>query len=161
MKSHHHNQGIRPLNPQPSKDRGTLTTPTRSNSPGDGAITQPAPAQRRDQRWALYAYTEVGQIKDEDRKAYKIAVNDLGSHILRSGLSASLAGLQRKGKPGGALLLGHLAGARLAGLDGVSKEDLVAEVNKLNVDSYMITTRETLQLVSWLKRAVQATFEGE
>jgi len=33
-------------------------------------------------------------------------------------------------------------------------------VRELDADGYMIATREMLQVATWLKRAVQATFEG-
>lgn len=116
----------------------------------------------RDQRRALYAYEAVSQVpKDrQTRKDYKIAVNDLGANILRSGLCAALAAVQRLGDRGN-LLLAHLAGADIPGLTGTSAQDLPGRVRELDADAYMIATREMLQIATWLKRAVQATFEED
>jgi CRISPR-associated protein Cmr5 len=115
----------------------------------------------RDQRRALHAYDSVGMIpkEKEAREDYKIAVNDLGANILRSGLCAALAAVQRLGKRGEPLL-GHLAAASVPGLEGASANDLARRVRELNADAYMIATREMLQVAVWLKRAVQATFGG-
>jgi CRISPR-associated protein Cmr5 len=116
----------------------------------------------RDQRRALHAYQVVGQVpEDKDRRRdYKIAVNDLGATILRSGLCAALAAVQRLGTRG-ELLLTHLASAGVPGLEGASAETLAQDVRELDADTYMIATREMLRTAMWLKRAVQATFEED
>lgn len=111
----------------------------------------------RDQRRALHAYDSVGQVPREQQEDYKIAVNDLGANILRSGLCAAIAAVQRLGSRG-ELLLGHLATAGVPGLEGVAAKDLAKRVRELDADAYMIATREMLQVAVWLKRAVQATF---
>jgi CRISPR-associated protein Cmr5 len=113
----------------------------------------------RDQRRALHAYESVGKVPEEKREDYKIAVNDFGANILRSGLCAALATLQRLGDRGN-LLLGHLASACVPGLEEATAQDLAKRVQKLDVDAYMIATREMLQVAVWLKRAAQATFKG-
>jgi hypothetical protein len=46
----------------------------------------------------------------------------------------------------------------VSGLEGATKNDLPDRVRRLDVDGYMIATREILQLAAWLRRAVQATF---
>jgi len=112
----------------------------------------------RDQERALHAYTAVGSVPKDKRKDYKIAVNDLGANILRSGLCAALAAVQRLGERG-IQLLDHLAKAGVPGLEGASAGDLARRVQTLDADKYMIATREMLQVAMWLKRAVQATFE--
>jgi CRISPR-associated protein Cmr5 len=113
----------------------------------------------RDQRRALHAYDSVDKVPKEKKQQddYKIAVNDLGANILRSGLCAAVAAVQRKR---GEILLGHLAAAGVPGLEGASANDLARRVRELDADAYMIATREMLQVAVWLKRAVQATFEG-
>jgi CRISPR-associated protein Cmr5 len=124
------------------------------------AMAKPDACQKpvlRDQRRALHAYESVGSVPKEQRKDYEIAVNDLGANILRSGLCAAIAAVQRLGDRGG-LLLGHLATAGVPGLEGVAPNDLARRVRKLDADAYMIATREMLQVAIWLKRAVQATF---
>jgi CRISPR-associated protein Cmr5 len=113
----------------------------------------------RDQRRALHAYESVDEVTEELRKDYRIAVNDLGANILRSGLCAAIAAVQRLGTRGD-LLLGHLAAAGVPGLEGAAANDVARRVRELDADAYMIATREMLQVAVWLKRAVQATFEG-
>ncbi len=112
----------------------------------------------RDQQRALYAYTVVGQVPKDAQKDYKIAVNDFGANILRSGLCAAVAAVQRLGKQG-TLLLEHAAGAEVIGLEDVTAETLARRVRELDADAYMLATRDMLHVAMWLKRAVQATFE--
>jgi CRISPR-associated protein Cmr5 len=113
----------------------------------------------RDQRRALHAYEAVSRVPEGQQKDYAIAINDLGANILRGGLCAALAAVQRLGERG-QLLLGHLAAASVPGLENATADDLAARVRQLDADSYMIATREMLQVVVWLKRAVQASFGG-
>jgi len=116
----------------------------------------------RDQVRAQYAYEEVGKVEEADREKYKIAVDDLGINILRGGLCAAIAAVQRSGVS--KLLLGHLAGAGVPGLPrpkNGNHEDgstLANAVRELSAEKYMIATREMLKVAAWLKRAVQATF---
>ncbi|SRR5579875_1877714 len=123
-------------------------------------MVNPDPRQKpllREQRRALHAYEAVGKVPEEQRATYKIAVNDLGANILRSGLCAAIAAVQRLGERG-ALLLDHLASASIPGLEDATKKDLARRVRELDADAYMVATRETLRIAVWLKRAVQATF---
>lgn len=114
----------------------------------------------RDQERALHAYKVVGGVPSDkqSRDNYKSAINDLGANILRSGLCAAIASVQRLGDRGQALLE-HLASAGVPGLNGATACDLARRVRELDTDSYMIATRELLRVAAWLKRAVQATFE--
>lgn len=119
------------------------------------AVEQPL---LRDQRRALHAYDSVGGVPTNQQKDYQIAVNDLGANILRSGLCAAIAAVQRLGDRG-KLLLGHLAAAGVPGLEDKEANDIARRVRSLDADAYMIATREMLQVAVWLKRAAQATFE--
>ncbi len=112
----------------------------------------------RDQQRALHAYNAVAQVQASQQKDYQIAVNDLGANILRSGLCAAIASVQRLGVRG-QVLLGHLASAGVPGLEGATTQNLAESVRDLDADSYMIATRELLQVATWLKRAVQANVE--
>lgn len=112
----------------------------------------------RDQQRALHAYNAVASVQRVQQKDYKIAVNDLGANILRSGLCAAVASVQRLGSRGD-VLLGHLAEANVPGLEGATAQNLAQRVRGLDADSYMMATRELLKVATWLKRAVQATFE--
>lgn len=114
----------------------------------------------RDQQRALHAYEAVSGIPESEREPYWTAVSNLGPHILRGGLCAALAGLQRLGKRGESLM-GHLAAARVPGLVGATKEDLAKKARELDSEAYIIATRELLQVATWLKRAAQASFGGE
>lgn len=116
----------------------------------------------RDQQRALHAYDAVAEVQQELREGYEIAVKDLCANILRSGLCAALAAVQRLNSGDtrrGDILLGHLASAGVPGLEGATAQNLAQRVCELDVDSYMIATREFLKVATWLKRAVQATFE--
>ncbi len=117
-----------------------------------------ATVRRRDQRWALHAYEVVGEVPRGEQKDYEIAVNELGASILRNGLSAALAALERQKGGRGGILLQHVATAGVTGLAAISGKDLPGRVRQLDVDAYVIATREILQLATWLKRAAQATF---
>lgn len=134
------------------RNESSDTAPTVPDSTGDVLI--------RDQQRALHAYEVVRTVPKEKQRDYKIAVNDLGANMLRSGLCAALAAVQRLGEPA-RLLLAHLASANVPGLEEVAPDDLPRRVRELDTDSYMIATREMLQVAMWLKRAVQATFEED
>lgn len=107
-------------------------------------------------------------LPDDDKQArqkakkgcedYEIAVKALGPNILRSGLSAALADLMRR-KDKANKLREHIANSAIPGLQDVSEDDLFARVNSLDVGTYMLATRETLQVVMWLKRACAALFD--
>jgi CRISPR-associated protein Cmr5 len=111
----------------------------------------------RGQRRALHAYHSVAAVPKAQQKDYQIAVNDLGANILRNGLCAAIATVQRLGERG-RLLLEHIAAAGVLGLEGVAANDVAKRVRELDADAYMIATREMLEVAVWLKRAVQATF---
>jgi len=122
---------------------------------------RPTPAMLfRDQQRALQAYDVVARVPSDEQKDYKIAVNDLAANILRNGLCAALAAVQRLG-PRGELLLAHLATAGIPGLQGASATDLADQVRRLDTDTYILATREMLQVAMWLKRAVQAAFQDD
>lgn len=128
--------------------------------------------QRASHAWRC-AEQVLGQRQPDLLQDYKVAVDDLGSTVLRCGLAASLAFLERQGKnekskTGAHWLLDHLAehlaGAGLPGLrleqgkagQGLALTRQVREA--LSVAEYMHVTREVLRLAPWLVRAVQATF---
>lgn len=120
----------------------------------------------KDQQRASYAYKQVGELRKgtkKDRDDYKIAVKALGANILRSGLSAALADLMRRKA---STVLNDLAGAKIPGLVAPPGSDagstaLFQQVNKLSAGEYMLATRETLQVVMWLKRACDALLNFE
>ncbi|MBY0552126.1 MAG: type III-B CRISPR module-associated protein Cmr5 [Candidatus Obscuribacterales bacterium] len=121
-------------------------------------VAQP-PTLLKDQQRAIYAYKAVELLPKERLSDYKITVNSLGANILRIGLSAALAAVERLGEKRATLLLGHLAGASISGLESSTAKDFTKVVRNLPTDDYILATREVLRLVSWLKRATQAVSE--
>lgn len=163
-----HNQGqphVSLASGKTADARGPEVKP--ASAPGTSGSAQAAEERAatrslsREQIRALHAYKCIRCVKKlqpHDQKSYKIVINDLGSHILRSGLVAAIAGVQRVGEHGGSLVLEHLACATIPGLEQVSAKDLPKRIRQLPVDDYILATRETLRVVTWLKRAAQATF---
>jgi CRISPR-associated protein Cmr5 len=118
----------------------------------------------RQQQRALHAYARVEAVPIAERADYGTRVNGLGSAVLRNGLAAALAFLERDApKPSSAagLLLEHLSSAEIPGLTGGRGADLPGAVRRLDLRGYMLATREVLQLVVWFRRAVQASFTRE
>lgn len=116
----------------------------------------------REQERARVAYAKVGDVDDDQRKDYRIVVQDLGTNVRRLGLAAALSLLERQKSAAGKLLLEHLAEAEITGLgrNGPMVPALARGINDL--PTYMLVTRELLRVAGWLNRAVQATFtEGD
>jgi len=122
----------------------------------------------RDQLRARHAYASVASVPAPNFDDYRIAVNAFGTQVLRLGLCAAIAWLQRA-KPGGAdLFLQHLNAANLRGLTSVqpvrgAAQSFATKVQGTDATNYMIATRDTLALVVWFRRALQAAriTEGE
>lgn len=123
------------------------------------ASASKTPSITRDQRFALHAYQAVASVEAKAKKDYKIAVFDFGTNVLRSGLAAAVATLERRDDQGVKCLQRHLAAAGIVGLTGATAETLPDRVRELDVDGYIMATRELLHLTLWLKRAVQATIK--
>lgn len=116
----------------------------------------------RDQLRALHAYDAISMVPKAQQNDYKIVINDFGVSVLRNGLCAAIAAVQRLNRENdrrGDVLLGHLAAANVPGLEGVPAQKLAEKIRKLDAVSYMIATREVLQVATWLKRAAQASFD--
>jgi CRISPR/Cas system CMR-associated protein Cmr5 small subunit len=124
---------------------------------------QPAatgPRQLRSQQLARWAYERVGAVaKDGQLDQYWIAIADLGATIQREGLCAAVAVLLRRpaGDHGAQAALAHLAeGLAPAEQSAPEPRQLLAYVEELDRERYMLKTREALWAASWLKRAAQA-----
>lgn len=123
----------------------------------------------RQQSRALHAYERVAQVPSGERSAYATHVHALGSAVLRNGLAAALAFLERelkaekeKDKKPAGRLLGDLAGTGLAGVSPkTTGAQLPGVVRGLGMIEYMLATRELIQTLVWFRRAVQATFTQE
>jgi hypothetical protein len=130
------------------------------------AVVSPAPVAAprllRDQRRAAIAYQCVAEILKPvtvgiDAKAYKNRALAVGVDIRRMGLSGALAAVERE-KAVGELLLAHLRRAPMHA--GPSEaQGLTAWVRGLDLTAYMLVTRELLQFVVWLRRAVQSLIQ--
>jgi CRISPR-associated protein Cmr5 len=133
------------------------------------------PRLTKDQQRACRAYERVGALRSayertpkdskERQKAkktceeYEIAVKALGANILRSGLSTAFADLMRRKASN---VLEHLASFDIPGFGAETEgANLFQKANNLAVGRYMLATRETLQVIMWLKRACEATFEAD
>jgi CRISPR-associated protein Cmr5 len=113
----------------------------------------------RDQARARHAYACVASVPTYQRDDYKIAVNAFGAHVMRTGLCAAIAWLQRRDSDAAGLFLGHLDAAGIRGLPA-GGATFVEKVHAVDAASYMIATRDTLALVVWFRRAVQALAAG-
>lgn len=129
-------------------------------------------AQTREQQRALDVYARVRTARDKGKALcaeYKPRVNGLGAAVLRDGLAAALAFLEREVKSNAAAqhlledLTWCLARARLPGLSepSLKRLGLPGAVRALGLNEYMLATRESLRLLVWFRRAVQATFPLE
>lgn len=114
------------------------------------------PRLLRDQRRAAFAYQCVADIlkSANDAKAYKNLVLAVGVDIRRMGLSGALASVERD-KAVGRLLLNHLKDAPMYARPP-QDQDLPTWARGLDLTAYMLLTRELLQFVVWLRRAVQS-----
>ena len=119
----------------------------------------PPPRLLRDQRRAATAYQCVHEVLDlgqntGDAKAYQNLVLAVGVDIRRLGLSGALAAIERE-KAVGARLLSHLWRAPLHARPARA-DNLAAWIRDLDLTEYMLVTRELLQFIVWLRRAVQS-----
>ena len=118
---------------------------------------------RKDQERALWAYERAQAVRDSDHLAlddYEVAVQAFAAALLRSGLAVAVSVLERNTRhPAYRSLLSDIAG-RLPLPDGnqrVDSESWPCAVRRLeDVPTYMLTTREALACVTWLRRACRA-----
>lgn len=114
----------------------------------------------REQERAQHAYRcvrEVVEDKDVSFDDYRTLINGLGANIMRSGLAATVAFVQRyRNEKVVGLFWKHLAGAKIHYLEGVSSKDLAEKIYELELNQYMHVTREMLKQALWFRRATQA-----
>jgi len=118
----------------------------------------------RDQLRAQRAFAAVQRVADgppDVGKEYKTAVFTLGTNVMRSGLVAALSFIQRQPKKAAQKqLMADLAVASIPGLACSEGEDPMVKLpdlaRNLDLESYMLATREILKVAQWMKRAVQA-----
>ncbi len=114
----------------------------------------------RDQKRAELAYKAVGAVpkKRDYWDGYKVLVNSLGPNVVRSGLVGALAFVQRYKPEKVRERFGtDLAKSFPSTLNvGDSLSDMFTRVKNMDLDTYMVTTRECLYLAQWFKRAMQA-----
>jgi CRISPR-associated protein Cmr5 len=119
----------------------------------------------RDQIRAQHAYARAGNVSEtqapEYQTKYKIAVNDLGANIMRSGLAAAVAFLQRRNDNAAKQFIDDLGKAGIPGLVDTNHYTFPERVRSLDLEAYMLATHETLKVAQWFKRAVQATFREQ
>lgn len=117
----------------------------------------------RDQERARYAYRCVAEVQEGERADYKVIVNGLGANVLRSGLAGTMSFIERNKSHATDRLLTQLARAGIPALGAPQSQgrEMPALVRALDVDAYMLATREFLKVSVWFKRAVQAQSWGE
>ena len=117
--------------------------------------------QTRDQERARQAYQWAKDAQAKHLAAdYKVRINAFGSNVLRSGLVAAMAFLERDGKDEATrLLLDQLANAGIPGVATREGKKLAPAIRDLELNDYLLATREVLHLALWMRRAVQATFD--
>jgi CRISPR-associated protein Cmr5 len=114
----------------------------------------------RDQERARHAYERIGQVPRNEQDDYKVAVNALGPNVMRSGLAATVAFVERRMAKDMAFrtLLEDLAAAGIPGLENSIPANFGNMIRRLPAREYMLATREFLRVALWFKRAVQAGF---
>lgn len=114
----------------------------------------------RDQVRATHAYQCVKGVVPNLWDDYETALLGLGTQLLRSGLAATMAQLERmSNKDVRGLIFDHLGRAGIPGLDdegNEATETIPERVRGLQLESYILATREMLRVLHWLKRAAQA-----
>ena len=112
----------------------------------------------RDQERALHAYKRVAETAQTAKtfENYGRIVDDFGICVKRLGLSAALADVQRRGGPAAEAFFDHVATHGLPKLLGATGTTLLRAIRELDMFDYLLVSKETLKLASWLKRAVQA-----
>jgi hypothetical protein len=114
---------------------------------------------RKDQERALTAYRWADVAKAADKiEEYETAVQGFAAALLRSGLAVAASVLERSANRGGfALLLEHLSGWKLPGIDSAPAKEWPGRVRAItDVSQYMLATRELVALLGWLRRACRA-----
>jgi CRISPR-associated protein Cmr5 len=115
----------------------------------------------KDQERARLAYERAAAVAHGKRHEYKTAVRALGANVLRSGLSAALADLKRRKANDVLADIERFGILGLAADPNNPARSLLVSVYDLPVGQYMLATRETLQVVMWLKRACEALFDED
>jgi CRISPR-associated protein Cmr5 len=112
----------------------------------------------RDQQRARHAYQCVGQVQN-NREDYKIIVHDFGANIIRSGLVAAISFIERnKNTQVVELFFQHLATASIPNIPNNGSQ-LPNKIRDLELEQYILVTREILKILVWFKRATQAIFD--
>ena len=120
--------------------------------------------QTRDQKRAAHAYKCVSEVEPSLRKDYNARVNGLGAQVIRSGLAATVAFLERdRDSAAVKLLFKHLLDANIPGVKRDPRTPAQDEtrvvpdsVRALELEDYMLATQEFLAVALWFRRAVQA-----
>lgn len=117
-------------------------------------------ALTRDQQRASHAYERVARLGNPDEhvfKDYKVLVNSLGPNIIRGGLMSAVAFLQRDKSSDTRDRFARDLAEGLAGFQlPTDLNGLADRIRRMELDDYMLVTRETLKLAQWFKRALQA-----
>ena len=100
----------------------------------------------RDQDRARQAYTDVSGVPPNQRPGYKIAVNSFGTYVLREGLAAALAWIERdKNEEAKVRLIEHLAHTNLRVIGPVKDwQAFCKQARAVPASEFMLATRDLL-----------------
>lgn len=129
-------------------------TNERTNRPNPAEQQAAAAQLRKDQQRAIWAYEKAQEAaKARVLREYQIAVQTFAATTLRNGLAVAISVLQRDAQRAApALLLAHLAQR-----NGSTAATWPSQVRGITVLSdYMLVTRESIALATWLRRACRA-----
>ncbi|MBX6351583.1 MAG: hypothetical protein IRZ11_08780 [Clostridia bacterium] len=127
-----------------------------------------ARARLRDRDMARRAYSLVagllagkgGEKAENVLKDYSIALQAFTGSLLRDGLAAAVAAMERQAdlENRGQAVLSHLAAGIADSTEGGSPDPrrFAEDVRRADTRRYMRMTREAIEFVTWLRRAVQA-----
>jgi CRISPR-associated protein Cmr5 len=110
---------------------------------------------------ALCAYKKVDKIKEDAMASeYKSLVKKAPMYIKTNGLASFVAFLKSKKKNHTDTLYEHIID-RLQKIGVVQGSDSIKSILALESTTYRIATNETIELLSWMSRFVDALIEGE
>lgn len=114
--------------------------------------------QTRDQRYATKIYTQVQEIKQQEkaeRDKYGSMAHKLPVLIRTAGLAQALAFVAARGSGAQKMLLRHLAEVVEAG----DQDELLQRSRSANLVDYMRLTQQVMDALVWYKRFAQSVLD--
>jgi CRISPR-associated protein Cmr5 len=122
--------------------------------------------QTLEQERAKYAYEKVCSVSTNSK--YKPLVKGFSTMIMNNGLGQALAFLKAKGDNHHISLYNHINGWFNSDKckinlneNGDTRDDLLSAIQNHSSEKYRYYTQETLDLINWLRKFVDAEIEGD